>query len=250
MKKHRSTARLKAIYPMLVIASMLNCQTGSAAVTLHTDLASWQSAFSGSTSFLETNPTGAALANEVASAPGNNDVLGNVLTFESSNTGFGFDFTVSVTQVGVTGDGFTFNDTEGVGVWQTGVLSVGDIDNAQDDGFEVSSSTALYGFHLDFIGNEFSAGESLTLFDGAAVVASFTTSGDIPDDPGTPERTFWGVTSSTPFDRILFDEDPDGDDLGIADFGFSTIAPIPEPSSFALIIASMVFMYSLRRRKK
>lgn len=229
---------------------MLSCQNGSAAVTLHSDLASWQSAFSGSTSFLETSPTGVALANEVTSAPSNNDVLGNVLTFESSNTGFSFDFNVSVTEVGVVGDGFTFNDTEGLAVWQTGVLSVGDIDNAQDDGFEVSSSVGLYGFHLDFIGNEFSLGESLTLFDGATVVASFTTSGDIPDDPGTPERTFWGVTSSTPFDRILFDEDPDGDDMGIADFGFSTTVPIPEPSAFALIVASLSFMLCLRSRKK
>ena len=235
---------------MLVLASTLSCQNGSANVTLHSDLVSWQSAFTGQTSFLETNPTGIALANEVASAPGGNDALGNVLTFESGNTGFSFDFTVSVTQVGITGDGFTFNDNEGLDAWRTGVLSVGDINNAEDDGFEIASSTALYGLHLDFIGNEFSPGETLTLFDGATFVASFTTSGEIPDNPGTPARIFWGVTSSTPFDRVVFDEDPDKDDMGIADFGFSTTEPIPEPSSFTLISALLGFLYYLRRREK
>lgn len=222
----------------------------NAAVSLFSDQTTWQSSFVDPTMQLTTNGAGIALANEVGTVPGNNTPLGNSLTFNSANTGFGFDFTVAVTQVGVSGDGFTFNDTEGSSAWLTGVLSVGDIDNAQDDGFEITSSTPLYGLSLDFIGNEFSAGETISLYNGTTLVATFTSAGEIPDDPGTPQRTFWGVTSEVPFTRFVFDESPDGDDMGIADFGFATTAPIPEPGTTALMVAALCGLFLLERCRK
>lgn len=234
---------------MLVIFASVFQGPAFATVTLYPDLASWQSAFATPTFGLMTDNAGVALANEVINAPSDNDVVGNDLNFESANTGFGFDFRVSVTEVGVVGDGFTFNDTEGDPIWQTGVLSVGDIDNAEDDGFEVFVSSAVYGFYLDFVGNDFSVGETLSLFNGATLVESFTTAGEIPDNPGAPVRTFWGVASTEPFTRVVFDEDPDGDDIGIADFGFATSVPIPEPSGFAFAMVSMFFTSCRRRRR-
>jgi len=238
---------MKAFYTAPLAMALLSLGITYGDTTLYSDLTSWESAFLSPTVELTTSATTIALANEVGSAPANNSGLGNSLTFESGNTGFTFDVTVEATQTGVTGAGFTFNDTEGDSAWLTGVLSVGDINNAEEDGFEITSSSALFGIYLDFIGNEFSSGESISLYNGGDLVASFTSSGQIPDDPGAPQRTFWGVTSTDPFTRLVFVESPDGDDIGIADIGFSTTAAIPEAATLPLVLSAFSAMFLILR---
>jgi hypothetical protein len=42
------------------------------------------------------------------------------------------------------------------------------------------------------------------------------------------ETSFIGVVSDVPFDSIVFNEDPDGDDIAIADFRFGAIAAVQD----------------------
>lgn len=242
MKTTRTVATLAAT--LITFGSLTG--GANAAITVYSDLSSWQAAFSSGFVEFETSSANMALANEVGGAPGNNVDIGSTLTFDDSNTSLGFEFTVFDPNSG----GFTFNDDEGGAgdaVWESGTLSPGDINNGENDDFEVSANTPLYGFYLDFIDYEVGAGESFTLFNGVSTVATITAPSDLPTDQPNV-RQFWGVVSTDPFDRVVYDENSDGDDIGIADFGFATSAPIPEPSSALLLGVGALGIVALRRR--
>lgn len=150
--------------------------------------------------------------------------------------------------------GFTFNDTEGTSIFQTGALSPGDINNHENDDvtFRITSGPALHGFGFDLL-NSIQDGaipETVQIL-GAGDVLLGTLAISQSTLGGTDRNIFIGVTSDTPITGIAFDEDSNGDDIAIRNFRFAEtkVTAVPEPSSFAFAgIAS--FAWALVRRKR
>ena len=188
----------------------------AAEVSFITHEATW-SALVDRVEVFDTTSANVLLANEVTSPPTGNSQLGGVLTFDSANTGLSRSFTVETLQPGA---GFTFNDNEGPPLPVIlDALSVGDMNDYEDDDFQISitNGPALYGFAFSLNDNVRQAGELLSVYGPGDVLLGTT-----PVIPGTNGvRAFWGVLSTTPITRIAFDENAGGDDILIADFRFA-----------------------------
>ncbi|MCB1774376.1 MAG: hypothetical protein KDI88_12220 [Gammaproteobacteria bacterium] len=171
----------------------------------------------------QTTSANLAKADEVGAAPGRNTAVGVIqgpgegarLTFDTVSTGLFYRFELVATS---TSTGFTFDDDEGAGNLANfdNALSVGDIDNAENDDWRlrVTGREPLRGFGFELRDNHGTAGESIALYgqDGALV--------GVVALPGLPVNTFIGVISDEPFVEIRFNEDSGGDDVAIADFVF------------------------------
>ncbi|RJR18747.1 MAG: hypothetical protein C4581_06025 [Nitrospiraceae bacterium] len=193
-----------------------------AAAVLVTDPADWEAMVSDIELFT-TISENIALADELASQPGMNAQLGPILTFQSTKTGLSRGFFVETLQEGA---GFTFNESEG-GVTQISfqdALSVGDINGWEDDDWQLSllDGASMMAFAVEIRSARFGPGEAMTLYSGSEPVGSV----DLNSLPNIgDENYFIGLISDVPFDRVSFDEDPDGDDIGIADFRFANVLP-------------------------
>ncbi len=197
----------------------------------------------------ETTAANIALANEVASPPSNNQSgLGGAsatLTFSSAATLLPWGFSVAAPGSRFPSvdsfTGFTFNETSGSPIFQSNALSVGHINTHEDDDvvFEILTGPDLHGFgfdllhSIDYVGTPetvqvFGAGEVLL---GTLVIPQLS-------GPGNDRNLFIGVTSTTAITRIVFDEDPLGDDVAIRNFRFAGAIAVPEPSSMAFIAAA------------
>jgi hypothetical protein len=132
-------------------------------------------------------------------------------------------FTVEALQPGAE---FTFSDSEsGIPLFDfENALSVGDIDNFEDDDWQLrlldSASMTAFGFEIRH--SRFGPDEAITLYSGDQVIGTV----DLSSLPASGnDNYFIGITSDVPFDSIGFDEDTDGDDIAIADFRFGTMVP-------------------------
>jgi hypothetical protein len=207
---------------MAGVLSLINVSLSQAAAVMVTDPAEWEAMVSDMELFT-TIPENIALADEVSSLPGLNAYLGSTLTFQTVNTGLSRGFVLKTLQPGA---GFTFNDTEG-GVplvsFQN-ALSVGDNDDYEDDDWELDllGGSSMMAFGVEIRDSRFAPGESITLYSGAEPVGVIALS-SLPSVGN--DNYFIGIVSDVPFDRIVFNEDPDGDDIGIADFRFATVLP-------------------------
>ena len=171
----------------------------------------------------ETTSANLAKAIEVSEPPGRNTGVGAVavaaegarLTFDTVSTGLFYRFELIAASPGA---GFTFDDDEEAGNLANfdNALSVGDIDNAENDDWRlrVSGREPLRGFGFELRDNHGTTGESIALYgqDGTLV--------GVVALPGLPVNTFVGVISDEPFVEIRFNEDSGGDDIAIADFVF------------------------------
>jgi len=174
-----------------------------------------------------------ATANEVPSPPSNNDQLGGVLTFEAGNTGLSSSFTLTTLESDA---GFTFNDNEGSGPEWDDALSVGDIDNFEDDDWQITfDSNSVYNFAWFLQDNGVATGESFSVYDKASDSLLGTFSGI----PSTDGIDFVGVTSTTPIGRVLFDEGSGGDDIAMGGIVLSSTV-VPEPSSAMLCALTLL----------
>ena len=195
----------------------------AAQVVFTTDLTLWEAMVSDKELFTTTSGN-IALANEVPSLTGLNDYLGPTLTFQTANTGLSRGFEVKTLQSGA---GFTFNDTEGgvpVAAFQN-ALSVGDIDDYEDDDWQLRllDGASMTAFGVEIRDSNFTPGEAIRLYSGTDQVGTV----DLSSLPDTGGNYFIGIVSDVPFDRIVFDEDSDGDDIAIADFRFAIVTSCP-----------------------
>jgi len=222
MDRIQRKCRLKfaAAIAILVFFLLSAVSIVQADVMLFTDQSEWEDILSEMEVFT-TISANIALADEVPSQPGLNEYLGPILTFQAINTGLSRGFLVETLQPGAQ---FTFNDTEG-GVPLVSfenALSVGDNDDYEDDDWQLSllDGTAMTAFGVEIRHSRFAPGESITLYSGAVLVGTI----DLSSLPGVGnENYFFGIVSDVSFDRIGFNEDPDGDDIAIADFRFAEI---------------------------
>lgn len=224
---------------ILLMVSQRECQ---ADVVFYTSEVDWRSDVQDEEDFA-FNAANVGLATELGAAPGGNDQLGGTLTFESTNTGLSTSFVLSALQAGA---GFTFDDNEGGGPEWDDALSVGDIDNFENDDWQItfdSSSVFSFGWFLQD-NDPSSTGESFSVFDKA----SDTLIGTFTAIPNTDGIDFVGFRSTVAVGRVVFDEDATGDDIAIGGVIISSTA-VPEPSGTAFVSALLALAIFRRGRK-
>ena len=218
--------------------SQINILNGSLTVasapTFVTDLATWQVAVTGEEALI-TTAAAVAAADEVAVPPPNNEGLGKVLNFQSASTALSRSFRLTALEPGTGARaGFIFNDFE-TGPDPSAIfedaLSVGDINNFEDDDWQMESLDGpdLFAFGFDLRNNDDTEEETVSVFGlGDVLLGRFNT---VPAQSG-PQ--FVGVISPYPIVRVEYDENPDSNDIAIANFRFAT-ASIPAGTSLGLV---------------
>ncbi len=227
MRSQQSGIRKGLTLVICAALFLLSVSTVRAGVLFYTDSAAWEAAVTDIEVF-ETTAENVALAEEVNVIPAINYQLGPVLTFEADKTGLTASFIVETLQAGEGGErvGFTFNETED-GAALAGyenALSVGDNGNWEDDDWalELLDGASMTAFGVEIRQARFASGETLTIYSGDLAVGEIDLSA-LPDTGN--EDYFLGIISDVPFDSIGFDEDPDEDDIAIADFRFASLLP-------------------------
>ncbi len=191
-------------------------------IMLITDPEAWE-AMVADLEVFETIAENIVFADEVATTPNLNEQLGSMLTFQAVNSGISADFAIEALE---TGAGFTFSDTES-GVPLLGyedALSVGDNGNFEDDDWRLSllGGASMMAFGVEVRESTFVSDESIILYAGGESIGSI----DLSTIPVSASNNYFiGIIVDVPFDAVGFDEDPDGDDIAIADFRFGSITP-------------------------
>ena len=150
--------------------------------------------------------------------PASNAHLGHAtITFTPENTGFDFQFALTALQPNCPYP-LTFNDDEFPSGTPSNIISIGDVNNCEDDDFEIVVSDfrdSSYVFAIGtYVGNNttFTAEEKVEVFNGDQKIAEFI--------PSNAPDFFMGVVSSVPITRLKFNEDAGGNDIYIKDFVF------------------------------
>lgn len=178
----------------------------------------------------DTEAANIALADEVATPPGGNAAgLGGAaatLTFDKENTNLPWSFTLaapgSTVPLNAT-TGFTYNDNEGGGIFRTGALSPGDVNNQEDDDIviDITEGPPLRGIGFEILDNTVTAGqETISVYGPVPGTGDTNLLGRLELPAGTTSSFFVGITSSIRIARIVFDEDPGGDDVAFRDIKF------------------------------
>ena len=222
--------------------SLMSSQA-SASIDFYTTEASWLAEVQ-AVETLITTASGVATADEVGSAPASNINIGDFLTFSATNTGLSRSFTLEALE---TDADFTFDDDEGPNNTAfDNALSPGDIDNYEDDDWEINitSGPALYGFAFILRDNHVVnfGDDTVSFFDAQDNLIGSVS--PMPDSASTGQ--FVGFVSSDPIARIVYDDDIGADDIAIADFSFATTVPTPSSAVATLIGIGAVL---IRRRK-
>ncbi|MGH0030534.1 MAG: FG-GAP-like repeat-containing protein [Myxococcota bacterium] len=197
-----------------------------AGVTFHTSQAAFDAdADAAIVDVFTTDATSLALADELALAPAQDEALGATLTFDAANTGLCGSFVLEALESGA---GFTFEDGEpSPAIHPAGTVSVGDIDDFEDDDFRIAFPTDAYfavGFFL--VNNTQDAGEALRVYGRRGPLARLS-GASIPDSSGNGS-TFVGVVADEPITRVVFDEDALGDDVAIRDLRLACALEDPD----------------------
>ena len=163
-----------------------------------------------------TDPVNIAMADEVDSKPGKNVDLGNLLTWRPENTPLPFTFYLKSEQEASWG-GLVHAENEGGSEWVDGTISIGDIDDFEDDNFSlgVIGDSPVYAIYV-YIGNN-------TNVTGEKVVIYAAKPDNKEEEIGRflePSMPHLGIISVFPLRRIFFDEDAEGDDIYVRDFYF------------------------------
>ena len=132
-------------------------------------------------------------ADEIVGTPSNNQNLPSVLTFAGVNTGLPLDFVMTCLN-----SNFTYNDTE----FSSGyfpLLSVGDVDNNDNDDFEiliadVTAPREVLAMGIRVGNNEAQSGEFLRVYGESDLLLEEFTTG-LPNSSG---YVFMGVVSAVP----------------------------------------------------
>jgi hypothetical protein len=194
-----------------------------AAATIVTDLTEWESMVSNVEVFT-TVADNIAVADEVISLPGDNSSVGPVLTFQSTNTGLSTGFKVETLESNAE---FIFNEGIGSGAsddWRN-ALSVGNFVTHSDDDWSLSllNGDKMMAFGIEIRNSRNLTDETITLYlmSNNDTVATF----NLSSEPNDNHNLFIGIVSDVPFDRVVFNENPDDDHIAIADFRFASVLP-------------------------
>jgi VCBS repeat-containing protein len=208
---------LKKRFAAALVSTLLPC-SAFAGTTFYNNQASWQAAAEaalGSSQKIAT--TASVIADrdqDFGNTPGNNEQLGPTLTFNHHGICGG---TLEL-QTLQSGAGFTFNDTEGGDpVFAANSLSIGDIDNHEDDDFSVRvPSLRGVGFYL--VDNTLESGETLTAYGVGGTVLAVATDSTSPALPGYSDAgAFVGFVSTEQIVSVVFNEGSGSDDMAIKD---------------------------------
>jgi hypothetical protein len=204
-----------------------------------TDEADWAAAAGGEILSFDTTAANVGLATELGAPPAvgahlcgppSTPVASCQLSYAAANTQLCRDFTVRSLEAG---GGITFDDSaerNGIAAWQE-ALSIGDINDHQNDDFELSfgSGDAVYAFGFHFVDNQRVDPESLTVYGPGDEVLGILPGNAAPLSDGN-RSAFVGIVSPLPITRVVFDESPDADDMAIRDFRFGD----PDPDADGL----------------
>ena len=220
----KQPSRYHAVHPLFYFYCFLLIIFSSfshAGVTFYVnDFSGWQDDWENFTDRrIEIFPTTAAniaLANERSTPPNANTGLGATLTFPEVETNFCRAFVVKTLEPGAN---FTFDDDEGAGNFPgfDNALSVGDIDNFENDDFEISfppGETPAYAVSFGIQDSNSASGESVQVFGADNVLLA--TLNSLPSDLNFTI----GIISTEPITRVVFNEDTGGDDIALKDFAF------------------------------
>jgi hypothetical protein len=152
-------------------------------------------------------------ADEINSVPSSNNIaISSVLTFPGVTTDLPLDFVLESTNAT-----FTWNDTEFSSSYFP-MLSPGDVDNAENDDFEITVTDVIAPREVLAVGirvgdNAAEPGENLRIYGESNLLLAEFTEGL----PNTGSYTFMGVVSAVPIYRFAFDENAGGDDICITE---------------------------------
>jgi hypothetical protein len=169
-----------------------------------------------------TTPENLLLANEVHALPIPNTGMGSILTFGRSVTTYPFDFTLKAT---IGGYSLVYDDQEsGPGfapLDQARSISIGDINNNENDNFEIAipewnTNAAVFAIGIT-VGHNEAKGEE---FIDVHCIGEFDHR--FQDRPSCPSsHGFMGVVATVPIKSMFFNEDNGGDDIFVRDFEFA-----------------------------
>jgi hypothetical protein len=248
--------------PNFVLASSISFNTAFSWDTLISNNG-WDTAWGGYEGIYLDSP-GLVRANEVGSSPSSNQSLGPKLTYSNFAQNGAGDSTTMTLRTGESGATFVYSDDEpgdDPGGFYENYVSIGDMDNYENDNFYIEFSTQNV-FFSDFAvfenGNR--SGESIRvrLWDGteASISASDT------DAEGNREysNTEWWwdqysiSASGSGIKQIFFNEDNGGDDMGLiyvtaAVMTDATPSPVPVPAAAWLFGSALLGLGAIKRRK-
>lgn len=196
------------------------------------DESGWQAAVDSIEEF-DTTSANLALSNELTSPPADNTALPATLTFAAANTGLSRGFDVHSLNTPL-----IYNQSGGASTYEDEALSFGFGfgPGNNDDDWEVNilSGPDLFGFGFYFHDNDFTnSEESFSVFGSGDVLLGTITESTVPSIPINPLlRTFIGVVSDTPIERVSFNATLDHN--AISRFRFGSAAVVPEPSALSL----------------
>lgn len=163
----------------------------------------------------KTSAENISKSKEYSKVPEKNQGLGDTLTWEKVTAD-----SLSFKLIGVNGP-FTYWDREGDDGYPEGTISIGDLDDWEDDDFDIELiRSEVYAIAFEIGNNIFTSDELLKVhFDEQIKTFSST---ELSEE-NEPELAFIGIISPLPLIKISFDENPDGDDIYIKDFKFGIL---------------------------
>ena len=205
---------------------LLLSPVAEATTTYFTDHASWQAAAqtaTGSTQLIDFNATTLQLSNELGGLPLADDALGHTLTFPAVALSSCPDIVLQNNDAdGLTlADSWIFDDQESGGsVFPAGTLSIGDVDDFEDDDFSIQFTGARpQAVGIFLVENFRESGELLTVSGASGVLLSIPAA-SLP--VVNPTGAFVGFVADEAIYSIAFDESSfvppggDGNDIGIS----------------------------------
>ncbi|MEM9176970.1 MAG: thrombospondin type 3 repeat-containing protein, partial [Myxococcota bacterium] len=190
-----------------------------AQVQVFTDFETWSD--SSVVVEFDTEAANILLADEVTVTPSGNTVVGTPnLTFDRENTGLEWSFTLESPTA------FTYNDNEGPGVFRSGALSPGDVNNGEDDDvfIEILEGPPLFGIAFEIVDSQVAAGtEFIRVYGPVAGTgdSNLLFTYEVPEHGLSAwQNRFYGIRSTVPIARVEYDEDVGGDDVAFRDVVF------------------------------
>ncbi len=179
----------------------------------------WENSVGRKISYFPTTAANIEKADEVTSSLNPNTNVGNKLTFSKDASGVCRGFSVRTLQSGAN---FTFDDFEDHSVNLPNfdnALSVGDIDDHENDDFEISfpsSEPPAYAVSFSVRDSHGTAIESVNVYDRDGKIIDRIGNGQFS---GNVTETF-SFIAEKPIGKIVFDEGSNGDDIALADLAF------------------------------